>query len=188
MAIHTETTGVRPEFGDRIIALAAVVIHIGPSALMIAEKAHYWVIDPGVEISLAVTEITSFTQQDLAGKPTFTAVARDIEKLLAGAVVVAHNLGFDRAFLVEEFRRAGVPFPATAAEVDSMGLSRRAFPWAKGHRLTDLCARLDIELDPGPSAGDSARAAGRCFLEMVRRQCVPDDLGALRAWARPDLG
>ena len=109
--------------------------------------------------------------------------ANGTEEASGNAVTVAHNYPFDMAFLTQEFMRVGRVWPEPLAEVDTVDLSMRHFREAKGHKLIDVCNRLDIRLEGAHRATNDAAACGRCFLEMARRHTVEDDLQNMLDWA-----
>ena len=183
VAFDTETTGLQPFAGDRIIEFAAVAIDIDPNGNVAGVSEHSWLINPGVPIPPKVTEITGISDRDVAGKPAFEEVAAEIRQLLAGAVTVAHNYPFDLNFLTLEFGRCGLSWPEPLAEIDTVDLSLKHYSEAKGHRLVDVCRRLDIRLEGAHRATNDAEACGRVFVEVARRHNVEDDLHAMLAWA-----
>ena len=99
VAFDTATTGLEPFSGDRIIEFAAVVLHIGPKGEITSREDHSFLVDPEREIPRKVTEITGIKSSDVAGAPRFAECAEQIRDLLQGAVTIAHNYPFDRAFL-----------------------------------------------------------------------------------------
>jgi DNA polymerase III subunit epsilon len=184
VAFDTETTGLQPFGGDRIIEFAAVVLHPDGAGRVEHVEPHSWLIDPQIPIPRKVTEITGITDADVAGKPRFAEVAAEIWELLAGAVTVAHNFPFDMAFLTKAFADTLRPWPEPLAEIDTVDVSMAFFPEARSHRLGDVCKRLDIQLTEAHRATNDAEACGRAFLEMARRHEVEDDLQAMLGWAR----
>ncbi|MBX2803924.1 MAG: 3'-5' exonuclease [Myxococcales bacterium] len=190
LAFDTETTGLEPFGGDRVIEFAAVELRLGPDGSVEDRIDHSWLINPERDIPRKVTEITGISASDVADKPRFIDVAEQIHKLLANAVTVAHNYPFDLAFLTREFddvrRQTGersMHWPEPLAEVDTVDLSMRTFPDARSHRLADLTERLNVELERAHRATDDAAACGLCFVEMARRKEVEDDLQAMLDWA-----
>lgn len=183
VAFDTETTGLEPFGGDRVIEFAAVELRLGDDGRVVERTDHSWLIDPGIPIPRKVTEITGISDADVAGKPSFAEVAHEIQDLLADAVTVAHNYPFDLAFLTVELQRLGSRWPDPLAEVDTVDLSMICFPDARGHKLSDLCSRLDVVLDGAHRATNDAAATGLCFASLARRHDVGDDLQAMLDWA-----
>ena len=190
VAFDTETTGLEPFGGDRIIEFAAVEFRLGPEGAVVDRKDHAWFINPERDIPRKVTDITGISASDVADAPRFVDVAPKIRDLLANAVTVAHNYPFDLAFLTMEFdevhRRTEdrhMHWPEPLAEVDTVDLSIRCFPDARSHRLSDLAERLNVDLERAHRATDDAAACGMCFVQLARRDQVDDDLQAMLDWS-----
>ena len=144
IAFDTETTGLRPEEGDRIIELGAVemINHI-PSG-----RTFRTLINPGRQVSADTVRITGITDDDLKDAPPFEApeVIDAFLEFIGDATLVAHNAGFDRSFLNMELGRCGrAPIP-DERWVDTAALARRKFPGAPAS-LDALCKRFDISLE-----------------------------------------
>lgn len=190
VAFDTETTGLEPFNGDRVIELAAVVLHLDESGRVKERTDWSTLINPERDIPRKVTEITGISAADVANAPRFADVAVRVRELMANAVTVAHNYPFDLAFLTREFdevaRRTDDPsmrWPEPLAEVDTVDLSIRCFPEAKSHRLGDLAERLEVKLERAHRATDDAAACGYAFVELAVRHQVRDDLQAMLDWA-----
>jgi len=190
VAFDTETTGLEPFGGDRVIEFAAVELHLDERGMVIDRRDHSWLINPERDIGRKVTEITGISNADVAAKPRFAEVAKPIRDLLAGAVTVAHNFPFDLAFLSMEFERVReetrdprMRWPEPLAEIDTVDLSMRCYPEARSHRLSDLAERLDVSLENAHRATDDAAACGLCFAKLSRHHDVDDDLQAMLDWA-----
>lgn len=102
----------------------------------------------------------------LESAPPFRAIAGDVERVLTGAIFVAHAATYDATFLSAEMKRAG-----RALEVkhflDTLVLSRRAFA-LPSHSLSALCASLDIPRGRAHRAGDDVRAMRAVFAKCLR--------------------
>ena len=185
VAFDTETTGLEPFGGDRVIEFAAVVLRLGPDGRVADRVDHTFLINPERPIPRKVTEITGISESDVAGAPPFAEHAPAIHRLFQGAITVAHNYPFDMAFLSAEFERVGLHWPEPVAEIDTVDLSLRVFPDARSHKLSDLSDRLDVRLERAHRATDDAAACGYSFAEMARRhgEGLEDDLQSLLEWA-----
>lgn len=186
VAFDTETTGLEPFGGDRIIEFAAVVLQLGPDGRVAHREDHNFLVNPERPIPRKVTEITGISEADVAGAPPFAAVAHRIHALFQGAVTVAHNYPFDMAFLSAELERVGLHWPEPLAEIDTVDLSMKVFPDARSHKLSDLSDRLDVRLERAHRATDDAAACGYSLAEMARRHGdgLEDDLQSLLEWAQ----
>lgn len=183
VAFDTETTGLNPAAGDRIIEFAAVVFERDPAGNYAIVAEPVWLVHPEIPIPRKVTELTGITDEAVAKSPPFRDIASEVFRLLDGAVAVAHNFPFDLAMLAAEFRALKAQAPEPAAELDTVDLSIATFPEARNHRLADLAQRLDVPLVRAHRAVEDARACGQCFIKMLAKADVADDLQALQAWA-----
>ena len=140
--IDTETTGLDPKQGHRIIELAALEV---VNRRATGRSIHFHV-DPEREIDAAATEVHGKTWEDLKGKPRFCDLAAEFLDFARGAEWVIHNAPFDVAFLDDELARAGFP-PCTdafAKLTDTLTLARETFP-GKRNSLDALCERFTID-------------------------------------------
>ncbi len=130
--IDVETTGLRPR-NDRVIEIA--VVRCDASGAVVSEWST--LIDPGRDPG--PTRIHGISAADLVGAPAFDDVIDELRHQLTDAVVVAHNLSFDAAFLAHEFQRSGVP-AHSGYGLCTLELARRALPDLEGYSLA-ACAR-----------------------------------------------
>ncbi len=138
----TETTGLSPESGDRIIEIGCVEM-IGRR--LTGRNLHFYV-NPERSSHEDAVKIHGLTDEFLADKPLFAAIADELLEYLAGAEIIIHNAGFDVGFLNEELRRLGRPKFATLVEkiTDSLSMAREMFP-GKANSLDALCKRLEVD-------------------------------------------
>ncbi|MCB9681655.1 MAG: 3'-5' exonuclease [Alphaproteobacteria bacterium] len=183
VAFDTETTGLDPYGGDRVIEVALVVFQLGADGRVAEQTSFSRFCNPGMPIPRKVTEITGIRDEDVAGQPPFAEIAPEIAERFRGALTVAHNYPFDLAFLSREFDLAGLPWREPLAAIDTVDVSMKHFPDARSHKLGDVARRLDVVLDGAHRAANDAEACGRCFIELARRHQVADDLQALLDWA-----
>ena len=103
IAFDTETTGLNPDQGDRIIEIGAVemINHI-PTG-----RTFRRLVNPGVPVSEATRRITGITDDDLSDKPGFEhpEIVGAFLEFVGDAVLVAHNAAFDRSFLNMELKK-----------------------------------------------------------------------------------
>lgn len=183
VAFDTETTGLDPYQGDRVIEISLVVLRLGEDGSITVPKVVSHLVNPGVPIPRTVTNLTGLKDEDLIGKPPFAEIAAEVGELLGRGIAVAHNYPFDHAFLQREFLIAGVPWTEPLAAIDTVDVSVKHHRDAKSHKLGDLAKRLGVALTEAHRAANDAEACGRCFLEMVRRADVVDDLAEMLEWA-----
>jgi DNA polymerase III epsilon subunit-like protein len=185
VAFDTETTGLNPWLGDRMIEFGAVVFHLDERGRVDESRVerHEFFVNPGVPIPPEVQKTTNINDADVADAPPFAEKADIIWRLLEDSLSVAHNYDFDQAVLASEFQRLGRFWPTPLAEIDTLDLSRRFFGGARGHKLEQLAQRLEIKLVDAHRAANDAEACGRSFIALTSRFDAPDQLDGLLQWA-----
>lgn len=154
IVIDTETTGLDPGEGHRIVEIAAIELsHHVPTG-----RTFHGYVNPERDMPDEAYAVHGLTAEFLAGFPPFAAVADEFLHFVAGDPVVIHNAEFDLAFLNAELARLGRP-ALTSAAVDTLSLARRRFPGSPAS-LDALCKRFSIDL----SARDKHGAEIDCAL------------------------
>lgn len=140
--LDTETTGLSPEAGDRLIEIGCIEM---VNRRLSGRNLHFYV-NPERPNSEDAVKIHGLTDEFLADKPLFAAVADELLEYLAQAEVVIHNAGFDLGFLDAELTRLNrPPFTQHVARVtDSLAMAREMFP-GKSNSLDALCRRLEVD-------------------------------------------
>lgn len=140
--LDTETTGLSPESGDRVVEIGCIEM---VDRRLTGVNKHFY-LNPERPNSEDAVRIHGLTDEFLADKPTFAAVVDELMEFLTGAEIVIHNAGFDVGFLNEELRRVGRPKLATtvARITDSLAMAREMFP-GKANSLDALCKRLEVD-------------------------------------------
>jgi DNA polymerase-3 subunit epsilon len=139
--LDTETTGLSPESGDRIVEIGCVEML---NRRLSGRNLHFYV-NPERPNSEDALKVHGLTDAFLAEKPLFAAIADELLDYVAGAEIIIHNAGFDVAFLDEELRRIGRGRFGDVAEriTDSLLLARDTYP-GKSNSLDALCKRLEV--------------------------------------------
>ena len=137
----TETTGLDPMYGDRVIEIALLELH---RDLPTGQRLHL-LIDPERDVPEEATRIHGMTRAHLRGKPRFADVADDILAFIGTDPLVAHNAPFDFGFLDAEFGRLRLPPLARERMVCTLELAKRRFPGLP-NSLDALCRRFNIDL------------------------------------------
>lgn len=137
----TETTGLDPATGDRVLEVAALEL---VNDLPTGQYFHA-LIDPDRDIPEEVTRIHGFRNSDLVGKPKFAEIAADLHTFFADAKLIAHNAPFDFGFLNAEFERVGLPILHPERMIDTLALAKARFP-GMPNSLDALCRRFAIDL------------------------------------------
>lgn len=167
--LDTETTGLDPRLGHRIIEVAGVEA-LGRQT---TGKSIHFYIDPEREVDAGATAVHGFTWDDLRGKPKFASVVDQVMQFLAGARVIIHNAPFDVSFLDSELarlRQAGVAKRDFLID-DSLAMARRKYP-GKRNSLDSLCDRLGVDNSQRNLHGAllDARLLADVYFAMTREQ------------------
>jgi DNA polymerase-3 subunit epsilon len=139
--LDTETTGLSPESGDRIIEIGCVEL---VSRRRTGRTLHFYV-NPERRNSIDAYKVHGLSDEFLADKPLFANVADELIEFVRGAEIIIHNAAFDIGFLDAELRRIGRPvFTANEVRVtDSLSMARETFP-GKANSLDALCKRFEV--------------------------------------------
>jgi DNA polymerase III subunit epsilon len=167
--LDTETTGLSPENGDRIIEIAAIEYD---NRRETGRTLHHY-INAGRSSHPDALRVHGITDDFLADKPPFASIAPELIEFVAGAEVIIHNAGFDVGFIDAELKRLSLPaFAQHAARVtDSLVMAREQFP-GKGNSLDALCRRLEVDNSKRDLHGAliDADLLAQVFLAMTRGQ------------------
>ena len=169
IVLDTETTGLNPKLGDRIIEIGCVEI----LSRRITDRQFHVYINPEREVEAGATRIHGITLEDLAAKPKFATVAREFLDFVHGAELIIHNADFDVEFLDMELGRAGLGRLAehVAKITDTLAQARELHPGRK-NSLDALCERYFIDHANRTLHGAllDARLLAECYLAMTRGQ------------------
>jgi DNA polymerase III subunit epsilon len=140
IVIDTETTGLDPATGDRIVEIGAVelVNHV-PTG-----RTFHAYINPQREVPEEAVTVHGLTTAFLADKPVFAAIAAEFAAFVGDARLVIHNAAFDMKFLNAELGWVGQPTVPWARTVDTLELARRRFPGTQ-NSLDALCRRFGVD-------------------------------------------
>ena len=142
IVFDTETTGVDPLSGDRVIEIACLELD---NDLPTGRHFHA-LIDPERDIPMEATRVHGFSWSDLKGKPKFIEVADAFMEFIGPSdPLVAHNAPFDFGFIDAELARANLPGLDWSRMIDTYAMARSRFP-GMPNSLDALCRRFDIDL------------------------------------------
>ena len=137
----TETTGLDPLAGDRVIEIAAIeLLNDLPT-----ENQFHVLLDPERDIPMESTRIHGITNAHVEGKPKFAAIADAMLEFFADSPLVAHNAAFDFGFIDAELSRIGKPALGHSRMIDTLVLAKTRFP-GMPNSLDALCRRFEIDL------------------------------------------
>ncbi|MBB5515887.1 DNA polymerase-3 subunit epsilon [Rubricella aquisinus] len=160
VVFDTETTGLSPSGGDRLVQIAGQRIvngRIQPGDVFDR------LVNPGRPIPPAATKIHGLSDAGVAHAPDAAEVVAAFEHYAEGAVWIAHNAPFDMAFLAQAGARAD------AVVLDTVLLSALAFPHEADHTLDGLATRLDVTIPEAlrhTALGDAV-ATAEVFLKLL---------------------
>ena len=140
--LDTETTGLSPKEGHRIIEFAGLEME---NRQLTGRHLHLY-IHPEREIDPDAERIHGISLAQLEGKPKFKEIGQELADFLKGAELIIHNAPFDVGFLNHEFKSVGLPDIETLTHsvTDTLPMARKAFP-GKRANLDALCDRFGID-------------------------------------------
>lgn len=140
--LDTETTGLSPESGDRIIEIGCVEM---VNRRLTGRHLHFY-INPERPNHEDAVKIHGLTDEFLADKPVFAALVDEIIDYCRDAEIIIHNASFDIGFLDAELRRLnrGSFRDHVAGVLDTLVMAREMFP-GKSNSLDALCRRLEVD-------------------------------------------
>ena len=142
IVLDTETTGIDPNEGHRIIEIGCVEV----VERELTGRNYHVYINPEREVEAEAISVHGITNEFLADKPKFSEVADEFFEFIKGAELVIHNAAFDVGFMDSEFARVK-PVRKTADHcgiVDSLAIARAKHPGQKNN-LDALCKRYGID-------------------------------------------
>ncbi len=140
--LDTETTGLSAETGDRIVEIGCIEM---VNRRLTGNRLHHY-LNPQRASHPDAVRVHGLTDEFLADKPPFSAVADEVLAFLAGAEIIIHNAAFDIGFLNAELARLGRGKVAqhVGKVTDSLLMARETYP-GKANSLDALCKRLEVD-------------------------------------------
>jgi DNA polymerase-3 subunit epsilon len=141
VVLDTETTGLSPNAGDRIVEIGCVeLVHGVPSG-----RTYQQYINPERDVPEEVVAVHGLSEDFLSDHPPFADIVEELMEFLDDSALVIHNAEFDMGFINAELERLGrPPLPLTRA-IDTVRLARQKFPGAPAN-LDALCRRFEIDI------------------------------------------
>jgi DNA polymerase-3 subunit epsilon len=163
IVLDTETTGLDPASGDRIVEIGCVELinHVATG------ETYHAYVNPERDMPQAAFEVHRLSEEFLKGHPVFAKVAEDFVQFIDTAPLIIHNAEFDMKFINAELERAGCPPVAMSRTIDTLLLARRIFPGAPAS-LDALCRRFNVDLSDRTQHGAliDARLLAEVYLEL----------------------
>ena len=172
IVLDTETTGLEPSEGHRIIEVACLELLDRRTT---GRHFHRY-LNPERAIDFAATEVHGITAEHLADKPKFADIVDEFLEFVEGGELLIHNAPFDVAFLNAELTRLGRPKLETLCRVsDTLFMARELHP-GKKNSLDALCERYAVDHSRRTLHGAllDAQLLADVWLAMTRGQDLLD--------------
>ena len=140
IVLDTETTGLDPLRGDRLVEIGCLEIF---NRMPTGQSFHVY-INPERDMPAEAFAVHGLSTEFLAGKPLFSEVVDEFLAFIADAPLVIHNASFDIGFINAELERIKRQIISRERLVDTLLLARRKHPGVS-NRLDDLCSRYSID-------------------------------------------
>lgn len=161
--VDVETTGGRPENGDRVTEIAVVTVRDGA-----VSNVFETLVNPERSIPPFITRLTNISWEMVRDKAPFRDVCADVLSALDGNVFVAHNASFDWRFVSAEVARS-TGRELTGRRLCTVRLARRLLPQLRSRSLDWVARHYNVEIPAGMrhrAAGD-ALATAHCLLRLL---------------------
>jgi DNA polymerase-3 subunit epsilon len=140
IVFDTETTGLNPAGGDRMVEIGCIEI---VNRVETGRTFHAY-FNPDRDMPFEAQEVHGLSNLFLSDKPRFSERVEELLEFLEDSPLVAHNAGFDFGFLNHELEKCGRPSVSMSRMRDTLQLARIRHPGAK-HSLDALCMRFGID-------------------------------------------
>ncbi|NTV95935.1 MAG: DNA polymerase III subunit epsilon [Thiobacillus sp.] len=170
IVLDTETTGLNPELGHRVIEIGAVEL----VDRRVTGRTFHTYLNPDREIDAGAVEVHGLTTDFLADKPRFPDVKAEFLDFIAGAELVIHNAPFDVGFLNSELRRRDRDDDLRRhcqGVLDTLKMAKEMHPGQKNN-LDALCRRYEVDNSGRAYHGAllDAQLLAEVYLAMTRGQ------------------
>jgi DNA polymerase-3 subunit epsilon len=164
IVFDTETTGLSPLAGDRMVEIGCVEMF---NRVETGRTFHAY-FNPGRPMPSGAEAIHGLSDAFLSDKPSFHECAAELIEFLGDCPLVAHNAGFDFGFLNHELGQCGRPLVCLSRMVDTLTLARARHPGAK-HSLDALCTRFGVDRSVRVKHGAliDAQLLAACYVELT---------------------
>ncbi|MDW7674680.1 MAG: exonuclease domain-containing protein [Bacillota bacterium] len=160
VAFDIETTGLSPKY-NQIIEIAALKYKNGQQV-----DSFHSLINPDIPIPWRITQITGITTNMIKDAPAIQVVLPKFIGFIEDYPLVAHNSNFDMGFIKNKASLLNIT--VNNRVIDTLHISRKAFPSLQNHKLNTLCQHLDIALKEHHRAMADSAAAAEIFLKCMK--------------------
>lgn len=168
VVLDTETTGLDPALGHRVIEIGALEV----VNRRVTGTTYHVYLNPEREIDAGAVAVHGLSNEFLADKPRFADVAAEFMEFVRGAELVIHNAPFDVGFLNAELQRLDEgPLDRICGVLDTLKLAREMHPGQKNN-LDALCKRYQVDNSGRNFHGAllDAQLLAEVYLAMTRGQ------------------
>jgi DNA polymerase-3 subunit epsilon len=164
IVLDTETTGLDPTDGHRIIEIGCVELY---DHVPTGDTFHRY-LNPERDIPMESQRVHGITEDFVADKPLFAHVVDEMLEFLGDAPLVIHNAGFDLKFLNAELQKVSRPLIPFARAIDTIDIAKAKIPGAR-YSLDELCRRFSIDLTSRSKHGAllDASLLAQVYLELI---------------------
>ena len=164
IVFDTETTGLSPLAGDRMVEIGCVELF---NRVETGRTFHAY-FNPERPMPSGAEEVHGLSDRFLADKPRFVERAGELIEFLGDCPLVAHNASFDFGFLNHELDHCGLPLVCLTRMVDTLTIARTRHPGAK-HSLDALCTRFGVDRSLRIKHGAliDAQLLAACYVELT---------------------
>lgn len=140
IVLDTETTGLDPNAGDRVVEIGAVELrnHVASG------RTYHQYINPERDMPQEAFEVHGLSEEFLRDKPKFAEIGQAFLDFVGDARLVIHNAAFDMKFLNAELQWMNLPTIPWARAIDTLAIARQKFPGSPAS-LDALCRRFGID-------------------------------------------
>lgn len=171
----TETTGIFPGDGHRIVEIGAVEM-IGK---VVTGKSFHTYIDPCRQMPKDAQAVHGLSTAFLTGQPVFEMIIDEFLTFIGDDPLVAHNAVFDMEFLNWELKRANMPLIPHTRAIDTLEIARKKHPGGK-NTLDGLCSRYNVDLSARTKHGAllDAELLAQVYVELSGGRQIGFDLAS----------
>jgi len=164
IVFDTETTGLSPLTGDRMVEIGCVELF---NRVETGRTFHAY-FNPDRPMPSGAEAVHGLSDAFLSDKPRFHEVVEALIEFLGDCPLVAHNASFDFGFLNHELSQCGRPLVCLTRMVDTLQLARARHPGAK-HSLDALCTRFGVDRSLRVKHGAliDAQLLAQCYVELT---------------------
>jgi DNA polymerase-3 subunit epsilon len=181
IVFDTETTGLSPLNGDRLVEIGCVELI---NRVETGRTFHAY-FNPGRPMPTEAQMVHGLSDAFLADKPRFHDVCEELLAFLGDSPLVAHNASFDFGFLNHELGACGRALVCLTRMIDTLALARQRHPGAK-HSLDALCTRFGVDRSLRVKHGAliDAQLLAQCYVELTGGRQIGFSLAGTEAAAK----